>query len=167
MGTTSTTAGRRGARWAFLEPQSIGAEDDPYLDRLRLFQCPWFGVLLHRIHRADRDRDPHDHPWSFWSIPLCGGYQERVWPDKRDPANWVTRERSRFTGARRGRRCAHIITRVDGTLWTLVVTGPRRGDWGFWENGKLVPWQEYVSRGLRGRQVRPGCRGLPGRRNVA
>lgn len=139
-------AGKPGSerRWAFLEGMDIGAEGDPYLDRLRIVQTPWFGVYLHHIHRADRDRDPHDHPWSFWSMPLCGGYQERVWPDKRDPAHWVTRERNRFTGAGRGRRCAHMITSVRGPLWTLVITGPRRAGWGFWVNGRLVPWRQYI-----------------------
>lgn len=130
-------------RWAFLEGFDIGAEGDPYLDRLRIIQTPWFGIYLHHIHRPDKDRDPHDHPWAFASIVLAGAYTERVWPDKHDPGRSVIRHRPRWSRAHLGRQAAHIITSLDGPLWTLVLTGPRRAEWGFWADGEFVPWREY------------------------
>jgi hypothetical protein len=36
------------------------------------------GVKLHHILRSDDDRDLHDHPWSFLSIVLKGGYWEHT-----------------------------------------------------------------------------------------
>ena len=139
-------AGKAGSeqRWAFMEGMDIGAEGDPYLDRLRIVQTPWFGVYLHHIHRPDRDRDPHDHPWAFASLVLTGRYTEVIWNESRT----ATRARTwrRFSVHRMGRSLAHIITRIEGPLWTLVITGPRRGDWGFWEDGRFVPWREYTSR---------------------
>ena len=48
---------------------------------------------------------------------------------------------------------AHRIVRVSPRLKTLVVTGPRRGDWGFFitvaerprgrHHRRFVPWQDY------------------------
>lgn len=131
-------------RWAFMGALDVGAEGDPYLDRLRIVQTPWLGVYLHHIHRPDRDRDPHDHPWSFASLVLAGSYTEMVWRDKLCPSSFRTRERRRWSVARTRRLAAHIITGIEGPLWTLVITGPRRGEWGFWRLGEFIPWREYT-----------------------
>lgn len=141
-------AGKSGDRkhWAFFEGLELGADGDPYLGRLRVIQTPWCGVYLHHIYRPDKDPDPHDHPWAFWSLVLCGSYREKVWPDKANPGSYRFRVRNRWSWARTGRDAAHIITRISRPLWTLVITGPRRSDWGFWENGEFVPWREYVAR---------------------
>lgn len=138
-------AGRPGARWAFMEGLDVGTDGDPYLDRLRLVQTPWFGIYLHHIHRPDIDADPHDHPWGFASLVIAGGYREAVWPDKHNLGRCVIRERPRWSLQRLGRGAAHIITHTDGTLWTLVLVGRRRGDWGFWTRSGFVGWREYIS----------------------
>jgi hypothetical protein len=137
------TTGRRSPRWAFMEPLDIGADNDPYLDRLRLIQTPLFGIYLHHIHRPDRDRDPHDHPWWFASLVLAGGYTEEVWPDKRDRSRSHFRRRRRWTVRSLGQSAAHMIATVDGPLWTLVLTGPRRSDWGFWTPDGFTGWRDY------------------------
>ncbi len=131
--------------WSFLSGFDIGADGDPYLDRLCIIRSPLLSVYLHHIHRRDTDQDPHDHPWAFVSLVLCGSYTERIWPDKSDPRRTVVRYRPRFSLAALGRSAAHMITSVEGELWTLVVAGPRRGDWGFWVRGQYVPWREYLS----------------------
>lgn len=43
---------------------------------------PWpFHPVIHRFTAPDRG-DPHDHPWSFRSMILHGGYREEVYsPD--------------------------------------------------------------------------------------
>lgn len=134
----------RSPRWAFLEGLDIGADDDPYLDRLRIIQTPLFGVYLHRIHRPDLERDGHDHPWWFARVILFGGYTERIWPDKRDPSRSWLRRGHRWSFGVMPRRAAHVITEITGgPLWTLVLTGPRRSSWGFWPGGQFVPWREY------------------------
>lgn len=152
MSSTRLTKGktdRRTLRWAFLEPLDIGAEGDPYLDRLRLVQTPLFGIYLHHIHRPDKDPHPHDHPWGFWSLILAGSYRERIWPGKENPGRSLVRNRARWSAARLGRDAAHLITGISGPLWTLVLVGPRRGEWGFWTpagdgTSRFVPWREYT-----------------------
>ncbi len=46
-----------------------------YLDRWG-WECRWFGVFLHRMDGPDPGLDFHDHPWSFASLVLRGGYVE-------------------------------------------------------------------------------------------
>jgi hypothetical protein len=130
-------------RWAFLEGFDVGADGDPYLDRLRLVQTPWASLYLHHIHRPDLERDPHDHPWWFASLVIAGCYEELTWPDKTAAAPQTYRARPRWSVRCLSRAAAHRITSVDGSLWTLVLTGPRRGDWGFWRAGRCIPWREY------------------------
>lgn len=143
-------AGKAGSdkRWAFLEGLDIGADGDPYLDRLRIVHTPWLGLYLHHIHRPDKDLDPHDHPWAwFLRLVLAGDYTEFFWPDKRKPQRFATRERRRWSFGIMRRRSAHIITGIRGPLWTLVIAGPRRGEWGFWRQGQFVPWRDYTEKG--------------------
>jgi hypothetical protein len=145
--TEKVQGGKPGSekRWAFLEGFDIGADGDPYLDRLRIIQTPLFGVYLHHIHREDRDQDPHDHPWVFISLVLAGAYMEKVFPDKKNLAEHELRYHPRWCLAKLGREAAHMITDISpDPLWTLVVTGPRRSDWGFWREGKFIPWREYT-----------------------
>lgn len=150
-----TSDRRNRDRWGLLTGLDVGADGDPYLDRLRIIQTPLFGVYLHHIHRADRERDPHDHPWSFASLVLAGSYEELVWPDKRQrdpikPPMCVLRERGRWSLRSIGLGSAHIITEVRGPLWTLVLTGPKRAEWGFWTHAGFVPWREYQYAGEDG-----------------
>ena len=49
---------------------------DPYLVRWSLDAGRFGSVKLHHILRSDDDRDLHDHPWSFVSVILRGGYWE-------------------------------------------------------------------------------------------
>jgi hypothetical protein len=150
---------KRRRRWALFSGLDIGADGDPYLDRLEMLKTPLFGLYLHHIHREDREADPHDHPWGFASVVLSGAYQENVWPDKRDAGCYFRRARPRWSLRRIGRGGAHIITSVTVPLWTLVLTGPHRGEWGFWRDGQFTRWQDYqyaeLARSGRFRKTQP------------
>jgi hypothetical protein len=135
---------RRNPRWTLLAGEDIGTDSDPYLDRLRILGTPRFSVYLHHIHRPDGEPDPHDHPWWFASLVLAGWYEETVWPDKRDPVVRVIRSRARWSLRMMTRHSAHRITGTCGSLWTLVLTGPKRSSWGFWPDGRFVPWRDYL-----------------------
>jgi len=145
-------AGRMSRRWGLLSGIDIGADGDPYLDRLRLIETPWFAVFLHHIHRPDKDPDPHDHPWWFASVVISGQYVDEFWPDKRRPDISYHRHHGRGMPRFLNRKAAHLITAIDGPLWTLVVTGRSHGSesWGFWvpidsQRSRGIQWRVYIS----------------------
>lgn len=115
------------------------AAGDAYLVRWRLLQTPWFAVYLHHILRSDDDRALHDHPWSFASVILAGGYFEhtprgRFW---RQPGSIILHRAEELHRIELGPSRAAI----GGTLpaWTLVFCGRRRRPWGF---STAAGWRE-------------------------
>lgn len=133
--------------WAFLQRLDIPDAKDPsrvYLRRRRIIQTPWFGILWHQIFLRDSDRDPHDHPWPFTSFVVRGGYREKIFPNPDATlAHAVTREWKRFSWHAIDTTAAHqIIDVVPGTI-TLLLTGRRSREWGFWTSSGFVRWQSY------------------------
>lgn len=131
------------------------ADGTVYLRRWRIFECPWFGILLHQINGPDKDSDRHDHPWDFISIVLRGGYVEQVRPCRWGPRDHVSiREFSKW--ARTGEREVRWFNRKRATephrivclfrapTWTLVLRGPRKRTWGFYTEDAWVPWHVYL-----------------------
>lgn len=139
---------RPSPRWALLERFDIPDANDPtvtYLRRWRIVQTPWFGILLHRIYLPDSDRDPHDHPWDFTSIVLRGGYTEHVyWPHATGIGIYKETTWRLLSVHRITRDLAHRITTLQPGTVTLVLTGPRRREWGFWTEDGWVHWRTYV-----------------------
>lgn len=119
----------------------------PYLTRWILYV--WFGTLrLHKFWRGDDDRASHTHPWWFITFPLRS-YRERIYNQGRFVRyNVVKAWRFHYRPA----NFEHIV--VSG-LWkdwvntpepfyTLVVTGRRRHEWGFYpEPHKFIRWRDY------------------------
>lgn len=99
-------------------------------------------LLLHWLVRGDGVRDLHDHPWGFRSLMIGGFYVERSllneWHQdgrlcemKVEPFNTVERHASD----------RHAIVRVSqGGAFTLVRTGPRTGEWGFYRQDENGSW---------------------------
>lgn len=136
-----------GTKWNFMKWADIPTASDPryvYLRRLRIFQTPWFALYLHFIYETDEDRDPHDHPFSFWSMILRGEYQEIVYP-------WVAQQDFRsFTQHHRRLSLhhmpllsAHRIMQASDGLMTLVFCGRKQRDWGFYTPDGFLGWREY------------------------
>jgi hypothetical protein len=113
-------------------------------------------LRLHCFRMGDDDRAPHDHPFWFWTFPLCG-YYERYWdPAKRIfKTRWVAPFRFHFRPAK-FRHCVKIDTtqvQPDGVkfckspVWTIVICGRYTNRWGFWPTpSKFVPataWEAY------------------------
>lgn len=136
-----------------------------YMDRF-ILRTPLGTLRLHHILSADEEPYPHDHPFSFTSLVLRGGYTHayRRW---RHPWDWKFYEgkRTRTPGLpwyapEEIRQCragqwwsmggedVHRILRVMPNTWTLVVSGPKRKSWGFLVNEAIVPWRAYF--GLQG-----------------
>jgi len=94
-------------------------------------------VRIHHIRRPDQDRDHHDHPWNARTIILKGWYCEER-GDRftyRVPGNTATLRFGEY----------HRIDEVSpGGVWTLFITGRKRGTWGFRVDGQKVPWRQYL-----------------------
>lgn len=142
---------RRYALWRW---QDLHFDAGLYLQKLYLLRTPLTQIALHWIHMGDPGRDLHDHPRSFVSIVLRGGYWEerpvpRVdgkpgieWWDERTPVCDVG-YRGRFSVAFRRADQPHRISQVEPGTLTLVLWGPKRRTWGFHTYFGWVPWVPY------------------------
>lgn len=96
----------------------------------------WANAYLHRFDDSDGP-DPHDHPWWNVSIILRGRYREHY-----------------HDGTYRDRRAGCIVVRhpnvlhrlqvINGPVWTLFITGPRRRVWGFMTPDGWIRWDRYA-----------------------
>lgn len=114
----------------------IGPAHNVYLTRYYIIQNKFFGLYLHRIHRADNDRDLHNHPWAFAvAYILKGGYTEQ-----RLSRNLELKNRSRGGFNFISGPCFHRIAKVTPNLYTLFFRGPRVKEWGFLttNGGKII-----------------------------
>lgn len=140
----------KNVRWAFFKWADIPSAADEslvYLRRLRILQTPWFMFYLHWIFEPDNDRDPHDHPMSFWSFIVRGGYTEVVYHDLGLAAHGPYR-RCLFSLHKMPRTWAHKITDIRPGTVTLLLGGPRRQKWGFWTAQGWARWEDYPGRGI-------------------
>lgn len=134
-------------RWVLFERFVIGPAEDPYMIRWRLFECPWFRVFFHRILRDDSDRHLHDHPFSFVSLIVRGGYWE--WTPHKSPLGIVNVIERRWCRPfsilfRRATALHRIALRNGRPAWTLVIAGIRQRQWGFQTESGWVPHTEYL-----------------------
>ena len=103
-------------------------------------------LYLHKFVGDDWSLDLHDHPKRFVSIGLWGSYWESrdsligdcdPLPDLLWVAPWVrsfpAEHRHRIYGPTPERPC-----------WTLVWVGVPEREWGFWHEGRFMPWLDYV-----------------------
>lgn len=130
---------------ARLPHKDITKDGTLYLRRHYLTPRTWpYKVFLHLINRPDGDRDPHCHPWPFWTLVLRGGYAEAFF------------DRGTFKGVDdlgpgafrfRPATHTHLIHHLDGPTWTLVLAGPATRTWGFWNAlNEFIPWFNYIQR---------------------
>lgn len=118
------------------------AAGDVFMRRYKLLRARWGNVYLHEILRSDEDLCLHDHPWSFVTVILAGGYREVLWGGRR---LW---RRPGWTAFRPAYGFAHRIE-VDRPSWSLVFVGRRQRTWGFFGPGG---WRAFVPG-----QPRPVC----------
>lgn len=105
-------------------------------------------IRIHRIMREDRDSHLHDHPWNARTFILRGWYQEERQRRHCGMSNWtatylVMREPGDTARLNFGEY--HRIQAVSpGGVWTLFITGRKRGTWGFLVDGTKAPWRAYL-----------------------
>jgi len=133
----------------------IVKNDSVYMERFWLFNayrssdgkpkywwCPW-SVRIHHIRRPDQDDHMHDHPWNARTFILLGGYiEERLI----EAETHATYQISRWAGctAKLGYGEFHrIISLFPTGAWTLFISGPYQGVWGYLVDGLKVQWRTY------------------------
>lgn len=124
------------------------AENLPYLHRYYLLNTRWlarwfpklsYRLVLHKCVLSDED-GLHDHPWSWKSKILEGGYWEnlddgrRIW---RGPDGWRSCKSTMYHRLE--------LPHEGAESWSLFLMGPKEKQWGFRDrNGHWVQWDEYI-----------------------
>lgn len=148
-------------RWALMERFEVphfDRDDEMYLTRWRIISTPFAALFLHRIGTPDSRPTLHDHPWSFVSILLRGGYTE-IRLDKH--THQLRRRYVRFVNVMR-RDDAHYIERIHGgPVWSLLLVGRRRRVWGYWRPVLTNGRHPVVLSNERGKVVWGGRQKLP------
>lgn len=130
------TAGRKIYRYwkwrGFSYKSDLIAHD--YMRRW-VIETPLFMLRLHHILRGDSREHFHDHPMSFLSLILWGGYVEHTPKGSRTCrlGNLVFRRAEDL----------HYLELIGKSAWTLLVTGRYRRSWGFHTEDGFVVAGEY------------------------
>lgn len=121
-------------KFVFKANERLGLPSCPYLIRWR-FETPWGSVRLHHWLGPDDDRAKHDHPWSFTTFVLKGGYVDSS-PEGDEHLRAPAIKYREATHQ-------HTVFPDPGGCWTIIVTGPKIRKWGFWVKGKFVKMNKY------------------------
>lgn len=134
---------KSGTGWCFWRWTEVPSN---YILRLHLVKTPWFAICLHWLNAPDPEPFLHDHPVTFLSIILRGGYcEERIRP--RRPLMWIKRRWFNFIRARKDDR--HTIFHVEPHTLTLCFMGPKTREWGFNTSCGWMHWKAYNDRKYR------------------
>lgn len=133
----------------------VGSEENPYL--LRWYLIPrnsFLNIYLHKFLRDDDDRAFHDHPWNFLSFIVKGSYKE-------DTVKGLIYRQWLSLAYRRATHRHRVILNRDETgiiqpCWTIVCTGKRIHEWGFWCPNGFVHWQTFTKPSNPG-EIGRGC----------
>jgi hypothetical protein len=116
-------------------------DDEDYLERYYLFlknrKTFPFNIFLHKFLKSD-DEELHDHPWSFTTIILSGGYWEHSLYGKtwHGPGSIIHKQ---ATDLHR----LELDPDVSDT-WTLFIPGKRCRNWGFQTAEGWINEKDYL-----------------------
>lgn len=138
-----------------LIPDRQTGED--YLHRYYLFlkDRKWFpfNVTLHKIVRSD-DPIMHDHPWSYTTVVLKGGYWEHTPVFTKDGTKFAEFQTWRGPGSIIHRKANEYhwleLDESVGPATTLFFMGRQQRDWGFLVQTKKglhrwIKWTDYLT----------------------
>lgn len=99
-----------------------------------------FAIRLHEWHMPDSGRDLHDHPCPFRTIGLRGWYIHK----KANGRNYVM---AAGDTAAYPAEFQHTVIEISPSeiTYTLFIYWGKHQMWGFFVDGKKVPWQQYVN----------------------
>lgn len=113
--------------------------DSEYIKRLHVVKTPIGAICLHWIMKPDAEPHLHDHPVSFLSLILRGGYCET----RAQGLKYAHRTRRWFNFIRASEYDRHRIIYVAPKTLTLCLMGPKTREWGFHTENGWVYWRDY------------------------
>jgi len=133
--------------------RASGTQYSPLMTRISLLETKWGELCLHIFHRSD-GHELHDHPWSFVSLILWGGYIEEAQVFKPrflgEPLGtsglWITTRKRKWPGMLLFRRAEwrHRVELVkERPSVTLVWKTMRFREWGFFTAKGWQKWTEF------------------------
>lgn len=125
---------KSGTEWCFWRWTDV---DSKYITRLHIIKTPWWAICVHWINAGDPEPYQHDHPVTFLSLILRGGYLEQ----RRE----VRKARLFFNFIRANRDDTHRILHVLPRTVTICLMGPKVQDWCFHTPSGLVYWRDYYA----------------------
>ena len=132
---------KTGTNWCFWR---WTITDSEYILRLHLIKTPWFAICLHWINKPDAEPYLHDHPVSFLSIILKGGYvEERTKQEHYSAPEIVLVQRNWYNYISANFTTRHRIISVKPNTLTLTFMGPKVREWGFYTENGWIHWKEY------------------------
>lgn len=139
-------------------PKTITRGGKPYLIRWTLFTIPrLFSIKLHKTLMSD-SADLHDHPWSYISIMLRGGYWEyRGWNIPIQDVDTGKIEGSGYgiikewygPGSiliRKADRPHRLEIPEGKSCWTLIFTSYKWRKWGFETKQGWIPFEKGLDK---------------------
>lgn len=141
-------------RYRLIPDRATGAD---YLHRYYIFlkdrtSFP-FNVTLHKIVRSD-DPIMHDHPWSYTTLILKGGYWEHTPVFDKDGKMLAQFQTWRGPGSVISRKAGEYhwleLDNSVGPATTLFFMGRQKREWGFLVQTKKglhrwIKWTDYLS----------------------
>lgn len=107
-------------------------------------------ALMHHTMYLPDEACHHDHPWSFITLILSGGYTEEI--TREDGSQYTRHNRPGMILWRPATHTHRIASLPRGKATTLVLRFPYQRSWGFyvkrpWIAGKGVwmHWQEHLN----------------------
>lgn len=122
------------ARWHVIREDSLASR---VLEKLTGYSS----IRLHRIMRYDKDRDLHNHPFSYRTFVLQGFYaEERQAIRDSTLTQWLRSGDTASTDAASFHRIADVSC---GGVWTLFCMTRNTGTWGFSVDGQFIDSRTY------------------------
>lgn len=118
------------ARWR----EELKCQTGVYVRRWYI-ETPLFSARVHHWLHSDDSRNFHDHPWWFVTFVFAGGYT--------DVSPSGSQEMQAPKIAFRPALHRHTVQVKSGGAWTLLITGPKIRNWGFWVKDKFKKANKY------------------------
>lgn len=131
------------SKWVGFTHDTVGRAECPYMRRWIFWMGPLGTLRLHHFMRSDMDEALHDHPWRFVTFPFST-YDEYVpVSDFVDATHLKEVKRWRFHY--RPANYRHAV-KLRKPTWTLVWTGRKMREWGFWREGVFTKWKAWFTK---------------------